>query len=382
MALRRAVFGISLSLACTLPAVVARTSSAQDTGTIVGHVYGADTNAPIRIGNVLLRIAPVGKRAHGDKAGGENGQASAAQADLYLDGSFSFAHVKPGRYSLYASAPGYLSAFNGEGTGAASSTGDAGQSTDRTTAANPVMVELGPNQTVRVDFELERGAAVEGQVLFDDGSPVAAILVKALKKASDGKWKEVQVGPGTGIFGPVTDDRGHYRISGLGAGEYLIEADVGMAPDNVMDTSVMEETRFSYMTRAVYSGNVFERKDATPFKLTRGEELAGEDLTFRASALHRVSGVVVAREDGHPIPDAKVEIDAADGGVVEAVHVLDASGTFQFEFVPEGRYTLKVSGARDVNAEGKTEREYGIAQQPLILENDTTGLVIAVPAGK
>jgi hypothetical protein len=87
----------------------------------------------------------------------------------------------------------------------------------------------------------------------------------------------------------------------------------------------------------------------------------------------------VTRPDAYPVPDARVEIDAADGRVVEAVHVLDASGTFRFEYVPEGQYTLKVSGARDVDAQDRTIREYGSAQQPLDTENDTTGLVIAVP---
>src|SRR5690242_3845568 len=159
-------------------------------------------------------------------------------------------------------------------------------------------------------------------------------------------------------------------------------ADMSIAPDLVTDKSVMAESRFEITTRAVYSGSVFDEKSATPFKLTRGEERTGEDLTFRASALHTVSGFVVAQPDGHPVSEGKVEVDSADGGVVETVHVLDASGTFRFEYVPEGQYTVKVSGARDVDAQDRTTREYGPAQQPLDVGNDTTGLVIMVPPKK
>lgn len=367
MALCRAILCSCVSLACVLPAIVARTSFAQDTGTIEGHVYAADTNAPLRIGNVELKVASPAKES---RVGWGAVCGCAATATLRLDGSFVFPQVRPGRYLLYASSAGYVSPFD--------SPESSSQSGGQPVAANPVLVQVGPNQTVRANFELQRGAAVEGQVLFDDGSPVASVMVKILRKRAGGKWTEVQPA-GMPSF---TDDRGHYRISGLAAGEYLIKADMSIAPDMVTDKSVMAESRFEITTRAVYSGSVFDEKSATPFKVTRGEERTGEDLTFRAAALHTVSGVVVAQPDGHPLPDAKIEMDAADGGVVETVHVLDASGAFRFEYVPEGQYTMKVSAARDVDERGRTIREYGPAQQPLDLENDAAGLVIAVPPKK
>lgn len=361
MALCRVVASVLVSTACCLSA-----SFAQNTGTIEGHVYGADTNEPLRIGSVQLKITPPVKES-GVGWGAVCG--CAATATLRLDGSFVFPQVRPGRYLVYASAPGYLSPFD--------SPESSSQGGGKPVSVNPISVELGPDQTVRANFELQRGAAVEGRVLFDDGSPVASAMVHALKKGKDGKWAEVQAGRLS-----LTDDRGRYRISGLAAGEYLIKADLSIAPDLVADTSVMAASRFEITTRAVYSGGVFDEKAATPFKLTRGEERTGEDLTFRASALHTVSGIVVTQPDGDPVADAKVEIDAADGVVVETVHVLDASGTFRFEYVPEGQYTLKVSGARDVDAKGRTEREYGSAEQPLDVENDMTGLVIAVAPKK
>jgi hypothetical protein len=63
MVLCRAILCVCVPLACVTPAIVARTSFAQDTGMIEGHVYGADTNGPLRVGNVLLKIAPAGKES-------------------------------------------------------------------------------------------------------------------------------------------------------------------------------------------------------------------------------------------------------------------------------------------------------------------------------
>lgn len=62
MASCRAAVAVLVSAACVLlgfpaPAAVAL---AQNTGTIEGHVYAADTNGPIRIGNVLLKLDRAG----------------------------------------------------------------------------------------------------------------------------------------------------------------------------------------------------------------------------------------------------------------------------------------------------------------------------------
>lgn len=374
MMLHRAVVWVSVLSACLSPAVLPHGASAQATGTIQGHVYGSDTNEPIRAAHLVLKSAKNGEEPPLGQPGEATGEV--AMGNSHLDGSFSFSHLQPGRYFIYATAPGYLEPSHREQVKQQAS--PAKQERDQSVALNPVEADVVANQTVQVNFQLERGAAVEGRVLFDDGSPMAGAQVTALKMDSTGKWKELprwqdQIAP------DFTNDLGYYRIAGLPAGKYLVEADLRLDANHVFKTNLMDASRTSLSFFSIYSGSSFEEKDATPFKLTRGEDRTGEDLTFRASALHRVSGVVVAQEDGHPIPDAKVEIDTADGQAVDSTEVLDASGAFQFEFVPEGHYTIKVSGARDVDSHGETVRRYGGAQQPLILENDTTGLSISVP---
>jgi ribosomal protein L2 len=68
-------------------------------------------------------------------------------------------------------------------------------------------------------------------------------------------------------------------------------------------------------------------------------------------------------------------------------------GTFEFDFVPEGRYVISVEGAKDTKgriaqAEGRaifvvdTLRKFGTAQLPVIVQTtDVKNLVLEVPAG-
>lgn len=333
-----------LPLSCEFQVVAGQqpvAPSTQETGTIQGHVYGADTNAPIRAAALILKIAQPGKALNaGDVT---DFSAVVAVGSSHLDGSFSFIRLKPGRYYLMASALGYLTPVPEEETKAVTPDVSLTKKNDPATSRNPLLIDLGPAQTVQADFQLERGASIEGRILYDDGSPMTSTVVKALRKALDGSWKEFFNGIGL----TTTDDLGRYRIAGLQPGEYVVGADAMITTDSVFKADQMEPERSSMTHFHVYSGNVFDEKDATSFKLTRGEERYGEDLIFRASALHNVAGIVVAQQDGHPLPDAHVELDAAtDGRAVDSVNVLNSSGVFRLEFVPEGRYTLKGTGGK------------------------------------
>src|ERR1700751_1201789 len=81
-------------------------------GSVVGQVYCADTNAPARFANVVLEPESV-IRGSGvdwpprDTAQTDRGDTTTA-ISAALDGSFRFEGVKPGRYYLIASLPGYI----------------------------------------------------------------------------------------------------------------------------------------------------------------------------------------------------------------------------------------------------------------------------------
>ncbi len=93
----------------------------QYTGSVSGHVYCADTNAPARFARVMLR--PVGTSSGTTR---EN-YFSQSQATTGLDGSFQMQNVAPGTYYVFASLTGYLNPLSQVATADLTSTDPAAQ---------------------------------------------------------------------------------------------------------------------------------------------------------------------------------------------------------------------------------------------------------------
>ncbi len=137
------------------------------------------------------------------------------------------------------------------------------------------------------------------------------------------------------------------------------------------------------------------QSDAATFTVGPGQEQAGEDLTIPLGKLHRVTGTVVAKRDGHKVDAAKVVLAYRDDGKeLATAEVRREDGVFRFEFVPEGDFLLKTADARDVvwdavkNPPGMfpatTEKERlvtacGAAEQPLLLRGEMSDVVVTVP---
>src|SRR5579885_2667060 len=96
-------------LSCTA-AVIAqqkRVDASAATGTVSGHVYCTDTNAPARMATVVLQPAgAIDAITPGeDKRIDSRGEA----VQTLMDGSFNIQHVEPGTYYVIASLAGYVS---------------------------------------------------------------------------------------------------------------------------------------------------------------------------------------------------------------------------------------------------------------------------------
>lgn len=361
-------------------------------GTVTGHVFCADTNAPARLARVTL-VAVGDINDFDPDAKKTNSSRSYSAIETLLDGSFVATKVKPGTYYVVAQKEGYLSGI------------DKFNSDDlrKPTAAvkeqiskefRKVTVE--GNQTVNIEIRLERGSAVSGTVTYDDGSPASGISVTVKQKGSDGKWKPL---PPSGIVARgESDDLGRYRLSGLAAGEYIIEARLQL---NEVSTSafLVGDPNSMWMrsiySLSVYSGAATREKEATSFKLIKGEERNGEDLMVPLSKLHIISGTVTAERDGHTVNAATVKLLYADDkSEVASTNIESDDGVFRFEFVPEGSYLIEVASAKDVVREQKPNppgsfpsffekatdlHSYGEKEQPLLINGDTSNLVVAVP---
>jgi hypothetical protein len=369
-----------------------RTAPPAATSTVYGHVYCADTNAPARMASVILQPA---EQVDAIRPGDDKQIASHGEmTQTLLDGSFSISHVEPGVYYVIATQQGYISPLSSIYAPPADPAA-AGSSKPKKPAMNAPRITVQSNLPVSVNVSIERGAAVSGTILYDDGSPAGGVRVSALVRGKD-DWMPLPSSPIAGqSYSASTNDQGNYRISGLPAGEYLLEATLSVQgmfyKVGEGGTSVGTWPVYSL---SFYPGGSSRRKDAAPITVTPGEEHAGEDLEIPLTRLHTVRGSMVAAHDGHILNGGKLRLLYADDRS-EAGHtsVSKDDNTFTFGFVPEGDYILRSDGVDNdyvevpngpdswppTHTEPKMLRSYGTAEQPIHVAGELSGIVVSAP---
>jgi hypothetical protein len=368
-----------------LAATAQNNSAKPGTGTVTGHVYCADTNAPARgaqvqvetVKNTEHRLAGHGQASSDMPAGGI--------VQTALDGSFVIPNVPPGSYYVVAKVAGYLSPRAGAK--------DIDDAEPPPPAGQPPLViprvDVQADQAAAIDIRLERGAAVSGTIRFDDGSPASGMHVGVVRKTKD---KSDSNSTDIGIPGnETTDDLGHYRISGLRDGEYIVETVLAHLDFVPGATHALGLSGVMRSVLIVYSSDATRKSDAVPLKLGGGEERTGEDITIPLSKLHAISGVVTAARDGYSINSGNLEILVSGDSDPMVVAQIGKDGAFHLEGVPEGAYLLRVNNARDTKTEVLTApgnatysseitvANYGDLEQPIKVEGDIPNLVLAVP---
>ncbi len=363
------------------------------TGTVTGHVTCADTNTPARLAVVVLRSVP----AKSADSGAASKPIEARRVQTVLDGSFFIPKVAPGTYLVLASMAGYISPLAVLGVENEDLL-DPPDDLRKLIIEHVPTISVDANGSAPINISLERAAAVNGTILYDDGSPAPGIEVK-LRERKQGKWVPVHnvVGDGMGSGNSTTDDRGNFRITGLPPlKEAIVEADLSV------QNSTLNFSKNGFSTSggppfslAFYSGNALRPKDGKSFQLTMGEERPGEDITLPISKLHKVKGVLLAKKDGHVLNIGFLSLLFADDRSQLGTAQISADDeNFDFIFVPEGDYLLKVNSAADArfdevpNPPGSVPaswkkitmvHEYGTAEIPLHIDSDRTGVAVDVP---
>jgi hypothetical protein len=386
--------------AISLAASTLQAQKKQPTTTVTGHVYLADTNTPARLATVMLEPARV---LDNDPDPHPPKDRSAAMVytsavQTLLDGSFTIPKVAPGAYYVVAYKSGYLSPLSTLSEDALKH--PTPEDHKRIAGILPrIVVEAGLPASVEV--RLERGSAISGTVLFDDGSPASGLPVHALVRRKDGQketWSPLRPMPFALMADVYTDDLGRYRLTGLRSREYMVEVvlqlqqmDFASTPGEVGGSSSLNNVA----SLSFYSGSATRKADAKPFTLSANDEHSGEDITIPLARLHTITGEIVAAHDGHVLNQGNVKlVDADDKSEVESSKLERADSKFHLLFVPEGNYILRVDNAADVTYEdvpyppgtmppthevAHPIHAYGNADQPINIHDDAPTVVLSVP---
>lgn len=349
-------------------------AAAQVTGyPVTGRVICADTQRAARFAGVTLISAAQ------DDEGGRGGRAS-ARTDL--DGNFLLPNVTPGDYYVTAQLTGYVNEAPLIQTALQNAQ----------SSPNPAVIPASVPR-IRVTaggasalLSLQRGGVISGTVQWDDGSPAAGVGV-ATVAAPAGQGTAVTTnsfgngtGFGGGAAGSQTDDRGHFRLSGIPSGAYLVRAAV-QAPAPAISTD--HRTFARNLSLNIYAPDKLRRTDAAVVTLAAGEERNDLAITMKLSTFHSVSGTVSSTSA--PVRSGSVTLTDTADSTLNRTGTVNADGSFLVPYVPPGSYTLRanVSATAQSFGRGNQESATPIRFQPLqesltVADGDLTGLALTV----
>lgn len=329
-------------------------------GSVAGHVFCSDTQKPARFAQVRLIRAADGARGFG---GGNTGVTTA-------DGSFSIGNVPPGDYFVSAQMPGYIDPLRSLGLRGLRQ----GAALPEAVKAMLTKVTVAADQSATVQVTAFRGAVLAGTLTYDDGTPAAGIPVSAQRMEDSNADGDISESGGRDLAFTNSGDRGDFRLGGLPDGVYILRA----RPRGSNGPG----------TLPIYYGNTLRKSEARRLEIKAGEERSGLDIQIPALSLRQVSGVVQAAKDGHGIGRATVSL-TLNGESSEALNTISGpDGGFRFVGVPNGKFTVRVSGASDAaaghGAAGDTTESvvpYGPDEQNIELNgSDVDHVILSLPA--
>jgi hypothetical protein len=231
-------------------------------------------------------------------------------------GAFALIGLTSGRYTLEATANGYMGWHYG-------------QQGPRQTG-RPIAVAT--DQIVEnVEIVLPPGRVVSGVIVDEHGEPVHGAQVQALQlDYIAGRMTAVQV-----ALERPTDDRGRYRIWGLQPGSYLVAASLhGLVPSAKGQDAEYATIYFPGTPTVASALPIDVREDATA------------NLTFTPLGLTEVRGL--ARDGGASLVSGTARlIESRRSGAVSAAPrstTVGIDGSFIFRNVPPGEYVVQVRG--------------------------------------
>jgi hypothetical protein len=311
-----------------------------------GRVLASDTGAPIR--RAIVRISsqqlPNGRSALTD-----------------MDGRYEFRDVPAGTCYASASKTGFLAAqpgseFLGGGGGKSVKVGD--------------VLDADGRGTTAADIVLARACAIGGRVVDELGDPIGGSYVQLLRSQSNGGVRQMMM---TG--GSSTNDLGQYRAYGLQPGTYFVFVGRVQGPEGEIGED-------AWYAPSYYPGTP-NFSQASPIRVSAGQDMTGADIIVSPVRTARVSGVALDAS-GRAAAGAAVTVRLTQPGLVETLvgsyaRVLP-DGTFSVDGVPPGDYILTLGRWSASLPGAPPRREFGRTNISLN-GGDITGITIQASAG-
>ena len=258
--------------------------------------------------------------------GGQPGQPPVSYSEASDNGGkFLFDDVAPGRYTLSAEKPGFVTARFGARP-------NTPVGTQLNLTAGTVMKDLAIKMTPQ--------GVIAGKVLDQDGDPVISVQVQAMRLAYTGGRKQLQPAAGT-----QTNDLGEYRLINLPPGRYYISA-TDRRPTQLGTQERpgrFGEAQLGNIT--TYYPNGADVSSAVAMDVAAGGEMRGIDIRLLQAKVYTVRGKT-SGASGTP-PSAFLQLWHKDS--VNMLPALSGSsqvrpdGTFEFRGIVPGAYVLQLA---------------------------------------
>jgi hypothetical protein len=285
---------VTVTAPATTGEVNAELQTPQTPGEITGTVTSAVTKAPIEHAEVDVYEAATRRFV--------------IRSTTNTQGGYTVSGLAPGEYKVEFSPTGglnYVAQFyNDKGSFA---------------VAEAVQVSSGAT-TVGIDAALQESGEITGEVTTETGQGIGIIEVVVYEAGAAGKK----------VAEAQTHEGGGYTVTGLRAGEYVVEFYSGLPGSNGKN----------YATQ--YYPGQSARSSAHPVKVAEGATVSGVNAKLQSGG--GISGTV-RNTSAEPIGGVAVVVYDSEGGEVHTSYT-EANGEYTVWGLASGQYKVQFLGAR------------------------------------
>jgi hypothetical protein len=350
--------GIGLSAQSSQPV---HTAAAQQGYRIAGVVVNWANGQPVT--GAAVALAPVTQ-------GGERDISRSMTTGA--DGSFSFAGLNRGKYSLMATAHGFtLQGLERHGPYATA-------------------IVTGPDlDSEHLIFRLQPDASIEGIVTDENNDPVEHAMVRLFEQSTeDGRQKTVPMGM------KQTDDQGQFRIGHLEPGTYYLavsarpwyaqnESSVHQKSNNPEARELQEAAALDVTYPLTFYPGSADSAGASPIVLHPGERFTADVVMRAVPSLHLKIRTGSSGGAGGPgiFQSPRVSQRIFDGLLESVFNIRQVSlesGVVEISGLAPGHYVIEMPDSHSINDKAGNRsgyREIDLAGDMEVNANDSSGFV-------